>query len=254
MIFACSLSSRRLRILLFAIVVALAALVLSGSPAKAAEFKAGQVIPDFSLSTPEGTILSLKSQKGQATITYDRKVTTPAITVIHLFQPDCFQCQTQMRALEALHQEFNKKNVMVIGIAHRGDGPAVSALARHLQITFPLLVGTGSPLAHQFAAGDTLAIADKQATVRFAQVGYGKGDESIWREGIRLLLDGKPPSQTTVPREGLKVGDPLPAIELPSLQTDKLIALTGEDGRLAFRDEQGKVVKPKVAIGMFSRL
>lgn len=245
MIFASSLSPRRLRTLITAIVVALAALVLSGSPANGAEFKIGQVISDFSLPNPEGSLLSLKTDKGQSVITYDNKVITPTVTIIHLFQPDCLQCQTQMQALEAVHQEFSKKNVVVIGVAHRGDAQSVRALANRLRITFPLLVGTGSPFARQFAAGDTLAITDRQATVRFAQV--------VWREGIRLLLDGKPPAQTTISREGLKVGDKFPAVELQSLTTDQPIALIGRDGRLTFRDEGGKEIHPKAAVGMFSR-
>jgi peroxiredoxin len=252
MIFASSHNPRRLRTLISAIVVALAASVFGGA-ANGAEFKAGQVIPDFSLPTPEGNLFSLKTEKGQSVITYNDKVTTPMVTIIHLFQPDCLQCQTQMQALEAVHQEFSKKGVTVIGVAHRGDAQSVRALANRLQITFPLLVGTGSPLARQFAAGDTIAISDRQATVRFAQVGYGKGDEVVWRESIQLLLDGKPLAKTTVSREGLKVGDRLPAIELLSLRTDKPTSLTGEEGRLMFRDEEGKVTHPKAAIGMFSR-
>lgn len=253
MIFASSLSPRRLRTLITAMVVALAALVLSGNPANGAEFKIGQVISDFSLPNPEGSLLSLKTDKGQSIITYDNKVITSVVTIIHLFQPDCLQCQTQMQALEAVHQEFSKKNVVVIGVAHRGDAQSVRALANRLRITFPLLVGTGSPFARQFAAGDTLAITDRQATVSFAQVGYGKGDEVVWREGIRLLLDGKPPAQTTISREGLKVGDKFPAVELQSLVTDQPIALIGRDGRLTFRDEGGKEIHPKAAVGMFSR-
>ena len=252
MIFARSLNLRRVRTLIAAFVVALAATAFGGA-ANGAEFKAGQAIPDFSLPTPEGNLLSLKTKKGQSVITYNEKVTTPMVTIIHLFQPDCLQCQTQMQALEAVHKEFSKKGVTVIGVAHRGEAQSVRAMANRLQITFPLLIGTGSPLARQFAAGDTLAISDRQATVRFAQVGYGTGDETVWRESIRLLLDGKPLAQTTVSREGLEVGDRLPAIELLSLRTDKPVALTGEDGRLTFRDEEGKVSHPKAVVGMFSR-
>ena len=53
MIFASSFSPRRLETLITTIVVALAAIILSGSPANGAEFKTGQVISDFSLPNAE---------------------------------------------------------------------------------------------------------------------------------------------------------------------------------------------------------
>jgi peroxiredoxin len=247
------LSTICLRNLIAAIVVAIAVLALSNTFTKAAEFKTGQRIPDFFLPTPDGSLLSLRTEKGQAVITHSNKVIKPRVMIVHLFQPDCFQCQTQMQELEALQREVDRNQVMIIGIAHRGDAHSVRSLAQRLKITFPLLVGAGSPVALQFAAGDTLAIADKQATVRFAQVGYGKGDEATWRSSIKLLLSGTPLAQTTISRERLQVGDLLPAIELQSLVADKPVALTGQDGRLTFRDEEGKVIYPKAVIGMFSR-
>jgi peroxiredoxin len=253
MIFFSRLRFTGLRHLMAAILAAIAVVVLINPLTGAAEFKPDQVIPDFSLPTADESVLSLKTEKGQILITYKGKVIRPTVTVIHLFQPDCLQCQTQMQELEAVYQELNRKNVAVIGVAHRGDAQAVRTLAQRLKITFPLAVGTGSPFARQFAAGDTLAITDRQATVRFAQVGYGKGDEVIWRKGIQTLLDGKPLEQKTVARQGLKVGDRLPAIELQSLITDKPVSLTGQDGRMTFRDEDGKIIYPKAVIGMFSR-
>ena len=120
-------------------------------------------------------------------------------------------------------------------------------------MTFPLLLGTGSALAKQFAAGDTIGFADSRGIVRFAQVGYGQGDEKIWRENIELMVAGKPPKSATIARERLRVGDRLPVVELPSLFSGKPMALTGEGGRLTYRDEAGRVLYPKAAMGMFSR-
>jgi hypothetical protein len=49
-----------------------------------------------------------------------------------------------------------------------------------------------------------MAIADSQGVVKFAQVGYGQGDEKVWRENIALLAAGKPPNSTTIARERLR--------------------------------------------------
>jgi peroxiredoxin len=253
MMSASRFSTIRLRDLIAVLGVAIAVIALSNTLTKAAEFKIDQRIPDFSLQASDGSLLSLKTEAEQAVITHNNKVIKPGVMIIHLFQPDCLQCQTQMRALERLYHELNRNQVMVVGIAHRGDAQSVRAMAQRLKITLPLLVGTESPFVRQFAAGDTLAITDKQATVRFAQVGYGKGDEAVWRNSIQLLLDRKPLAQTTISRERLGIGDLLPAIELQSLVAEKPISLTGQGGRLTFENEEGKAIYPKAAIGMFSR-
>lgn len=89
--------------------------------------------------------------------------------------------------------------------------------------------------------------------IRFAQVGFGKGDEELWAQALEELLAGKPVTQSGVKRERLAVGDRLPAIELPCLRTGKPMALIGKDGRLTFRDETGKESSPRAAVGFFSR-
>jgi len=89
--------------------------------------------------------------------------------------------------------------------------------------------------------------------VRFVQVGYGAGDEKVWGQDVERLLAGKPVTQETIARKRLRVGDSLPRIELPSVATGKPIALTGEGGRLTFRDAAGKSSHPRAAVGFFSR-
>lgn len=218
-----------------------------------AEFTVGAVLPEFSLNAVDGSSFSLQREQEQVRITHNGQTLKPKVLVLHLFQPDCLQCQAQMKALETLHQESVPQGVLVVGIAHRGNATARRATAQQLRVTFPLLVGAGSALAKQFAAGDTLGITDSRGIVRFAQVGYGAGDEKVWQENIALLLAGKPVTQPTIARKRLQVGDRFPVIELDALMTGKPLALTGEGGKLTFRDGMDKAVHPTVAIGFFSR-
>ena len=237
-----------------AAVVVLASALLGSSQQVRAEFKVGAQLPEFSLKAAEdGATFSLQRMRDQMLVMHGERQLEPKVVVLHLFQPDCLQCQAQMKALEGLHQKFGKQGVLIIGVAHRGGAEAVRLLAKQLKVTFPLLLGTGSALAKEFAAGDSLAITDGKGVVRFAQVGYGEGDENVWQENIERLLAGKPVAQETVERQRLRVHDRLPIIELPSVATGKIIALTGEGGRLTFRDEAGKISHPKAAIGFFSR-
>jgi hypothetical protein len=177
----------------------------------------------------------------------------PEVLLLHFFQPDCPQCQVQMQALQKTHEQFAEKGVLTVGIAHRGDEKAVRDVGERLRLTFPLVLGTGSDAIKSMAAGDAMAIADAKGVVRFAQVGYGGGDESVWAANLSLLLAGKPVANETVERGRLKPGDPIFAINFPSVADGKPIALTGEGGRLTFRNEAGEATHPKAAVGFFSR-
>jgi peroxiredoxin len=235
------------------------ACVLSGShPGVRAEFKPGTELPEFTLRAADGTPFALQRKRGQVVIKEGTKEREPKLLVLHLFQPDCLQCQAEMKALEKVHQGFGPKGVLVVGVAHRGAAEAARAMTARLKVTFPVAVGTGSALAKQFAAGDALAIADDRGVVRFAQVGYGAGDEKVWREGLERLLAGRPVAQQTVARRRLRAGDRLPLIELPSVTTGRTMSLTGAAGRLTFREEGGQVpsppgAHPRAAVGFFSR-
>lgn len=229
------------------------ALLLCGDAARA-EFKVGEKLPGFSLkSGVDGSPYSFRPEGQQVLLLHGDRKTSPKVLVVHLFQPDCLQCQAQMKALEQVHKDLADKGVAVVGVAHRGDAGDVKDVAARQKVTYPMLAGQGSEIARQFAAGDSLAIADASGTVRFATVGYGQGDEKVWREAIDQLLAGKPVTSETVDRERLSAGDRLPSIRLPSVADGKVMSLSGEGGRLTFRDSAGDVKRPRGAIGFFSR-
>jgi peroxiredoxin len=229
-------------------------MLIVSTPRAGAEFKVGSPLPDFALKMADSdSTFSVQRQQNRLIVMRGNERHDPKALVLHMLQPDCLQCQAEMKALEAIHQEFEKQGVLVVGVGHRGDERALRSLAKHLNVTFPLLTGTGSAFAKEFSAGDSLAITDQTGVVRFGQVGYGDGDERIWRDTLSRLLAGKPVAQETVARKRLQVNDRFPVVEFPSVMTGKTIALTGDDGRLTFRSDDGKVTHPKAAIGFFSR-
>ncbi len=218
-----------------------------------AEFAVGARIPAFSLKTSDGKPVAVALASGAIQLTQDDDAEAPKVLAIHLLQPDCLQCRAQLKALQQMYQRYGEAGLAVLGISHRGDDKALADLERDLSITFPLLVGTGSGLAKQFAAGDTFALIDNQGVVRFTQVGYGAGDERVWEENIERMLAGALPAKEGIDRQRLKVGDPFPAIVLPSLRNGKPMELTGKDGKLVFQDEDGKETHPKGVLFFFSR-
>ncbi len=235
-----------------AIAALLAGPTVYGNQAVAAQPPAPKSVPEFSLKTMSGGVVSLQREKDQIRITHDKESAKPRVLVIHFFQPDCLQCQAEAKTLQATHQKYAHRGVSVIGIAHRDD-EAVKAFAERLKVSYPLLLGTRSQFAKRFAAGDSLYITDDHGTVRFSQAGFGTGDESLWHETVDLLLAGKPVAKETSERENLNVGDRLPTVKLKSLMTGEQMSLTGKDGHLTFTDTRGKSVQPKAAIGLFAR-
>lgn len=235
-----------------ALVLVLAAGFIGGRHVRA-EFTVGSTLPRVSLPSTDGTQVDLTLADGAMSFKGSSGDSKPAALVVHLLQPDCLQCRAQLKELQALSDQFQARGVAVVGISHRGDMKELQQLGKDLALKLPLLHGPDSEIAKQFAAGDTLGIADKSGVIRYAQVGFGKGDEELWAEALEELLAAKPVTKSTTSRERLAVGDPFPAVELPSIQSGKPLALVGKDGRLTFRDEQGKETQPKAAVGFFSR-
>jgi len=226
--------------------------VFGGTLAQA-EFTVGSTLPMVSLPATDGMQVDLTVVDGAMSLKRSSSDAKPAAIVVQLLQPDCLQCRAQLNELQALSDRFQARGVAVIGISHRGDMKELQQLGKDLALKFPLLHGTESEIAKQFAAGDTLGIADKSGVIRYAQVGFGKGDEELWAAALEELLAGKPVTNSTTSRERLAIGDRFPAVELASIQSGKAIALIGKDGRLTFRDDQGKETQPKAAVGFFSR-
>jgi hypothetical protein len=205
------------------------------------------------MKTADGRVVEVQRANSVLTVQIGDERVQPKALVIHLLQPDCLQCRAQLQALKPLAERFRERGVVTLGIAHRGTPEAARELGKQLSLPFPIAMGVDSAIAKQFAAGDTLGIADAQGVVGFAQVGYGERDAKLWEQALGELLAGRPVTKTGVDRERLAVGDRLPAIHVASLRTGKPMTLAGEGDRLVFRDDDGKESHPKAAIGMFSR-
>jgi len=218
-----------------------------------AEFEVGKPIPEFALTTVDGERIKSGIADGTLAFQLGEERQQPPALVIHLLQPDCLQCRAQLEALKSLAEEYVPRGVQFLGIAHRGTPAEALDLVQALQLPFPVAEGLDSPIAQQFAAGDTLGIVDAGGIVRFAQVGFGEGDQRYWRAALDELLAGKPVSQSGVERERLKIGDRMPVIRLNSLRTGKSMVLVGENGRLVFRDDHGSERRPQAVLFFFSR-
>lgn len=230
-----------------------AGVALACAPPARAEFEPGAELPPIALKTTDAQSLDVRLTDGALTVKVDEERSQPKALVIHLLQPDCPQCRAQMRALRPLAARFRERGVLTLGIAHRDTPEAAAEFVKELKPGFPVALGVGSDIAKKFAAGDTLGIADSKGIVRFAQVGFGEGDQKLWEQALEELVSGKPVSKEGVERERLAVGDSVPTVLLPSLRNEKDMGLESKDGKLIFRDENGKETRPKAVLFFYSR-
>lgn len=247
----CRGTDRRARDALWAMVLVAVVGALS-APAQA-EFSVGADVPAISLKTTDGEVVEIRRTDAGLAAQIGEDRTQPKALVIHLLQPDCPQCRAQLQALKPLATRFRERGVLMLGIAHRGTADDAKTLVKELSPGFPIALGVDSDIAKQFAAGDTLGIADAKGVVRFAQVGFGEGDQKLWEQALDELVTGKQVTKAGVDRERLAVGDSMPAIKLPSLRNEKPMSLGVEAGKLVFRDDSGKESRPKAVIFFFSR-
>ncbi|HEX6811605.1 MAG TPA: redoxin domain-containing protein [Planctomycetota bacterium] len=231
--------------------VTAAAFVLIASSAAAQGV--GDRIPPIRLKTTAGENGRLAAEGGALTLDVAGKQTNPKVLLVHFLQPDCLQCEAEARALDAMTAECGGTGAVILGLAHRGNAASVAAFRDRLKLAYPVLLLEADEASTKLAAGDATRIVDRTGVIRFAQAGFGDGDQRTWREAISALLDGREVKATAPARAVLKAGDRMPVIELPALIGDGKLALRGTEGGLAFEDTQDRVTRPSAAVGFFSR-
>lgn len=228
------------------------AAMLLASPG-VAQIEAGDPLPPMELTLTDGASMRIAIEGGRLGVHRDARLEQPRALMVHFFQPDCPQCQAQMKAMQAVYGAMNPKGGLIVGAAHRGDLEAVKVVQSKLGVTFPIGVLKSKVGLEKKVGGDACAIADQAGVVRFAQAGFGEGDQTLWNDVFEALLAGHPSPHATVARERFKAGDLFPAIRLTSLRTGRPMEYASVDGKIRFTDEDGKQTSPKAAIFFFSR-
>ncbi len=84
--------------------------------------------PDFSLPSRDATDFTLSQQQG-------------AVVVVNLWASWCPPCRAELPALQALHDEYRSRGLVVVGVnaTNQDDHLAAEALLDELGITFPIV-------------------------------------------------------------------------------------------------------------------
>lgn len=136
--------------------------------------------PSFTLQNQNGDIVSLKSYLTNGPVLLDFWATW------------CKPCREYFPHLEALHSEFEKKGLTILGISE--DGPRnkrkIRSFLRSYKITFPILLDETAEVMSDYAVFSlpTWFLINRDGYIVKKHRGYIKGDELLLRDAIISII------------------------------------------------------------------
>jgi peroxiredoxin len=180
------------------------------------------------------------------------EVQKPDALVIHAFQPDCPACRQQARELERLRARDSGRTA-ILGVAYRLAARDLRAFSDDTDVTYPLLMGTGSLWAESWGRGDSMYIVDRRGRISYAQVGIHPSDAERWQAVLEDLAADRVARYSGPERSGLDVGEGLPVIELPLVNGQGFARLGLDEQGTLVAEQSGERRRFRAAIGFFSR-
>lgn len=139
--------------------------------------------PEFELSTPEGSRISLSELRGQAVI-------------INLWASWCPPCREEMPALQKVYETYHEQGLEILAVnaTNQDDVQAAIDFATRLGLTFPILLDSDGSVArlYQLQSLPTTYFIGRDGSIQEVVVG-GPMAEALLRIRIQRLLGETPP-------------------------------------------------------------
>lgn len=139
--------------------------------------------PDFTLSTSQGTQISLSDLRGQ-------------VVIINLWASWCPPCREEMPALQKVYETYHDQGLEILAVnaTNQDDVQAAIEFSKQLGLTFPILMdrdGTVSRL-YQLKSLPTTYFVGRDGTVQDVVVGGPMAEALLRIRAQRLLEDSLP--------------------------------------------------------------
>ena len=156
---------------------ALAALSLVGPSWAAPPTLVGKDAPDFVLKTNSGANLRLSEFRGQ-------------VVLVNFWARWAGDTHREMRALDKINTTYQRAGLVVLGISVDEDLRRAQEFADSMKVSYPIMFDTGSDIGrdYQLAKMPVTFLIDRSGVVRFAHIGFQRGDDRMYLEQIRELL------------------------------------------------------------------
>ncbi|MDA8124943.1 MAG: TlpA disulfide reductase family protein [Deltaproteobacteria bacterium] len=145
--------------------VARQALAASGKPIA---LKAGVAAPDFTLKTPQGKSLSLKSFRGKPVL-------------LNFWATWCGPCVEEMPFFQQLAKEWADRGLVVLGV-NEGDGASkVTGFMQRYGLTFPMVLDPDQEVSRLYSVRfmPTSVLVDKDGIIQAVSFGGFESKEQL---------------------------------------------------------------------------
>ena len=150
---------------------------LTASSIAAAPTLLGRDAPDFVLKSMDGKNLRMSEFRGQ-------------VVLLNFWARWAGDSRQEMPALDRINTTYNRAGLVVLGVSVDEDLARAREFAGHMKVSYPLMFDTGPDIGRDYLLQKlpVTILVDRAGVVRYANVGFKRGDERAYLEHIRELL------------------------------------------------------------------
>ena len=162
----------------FCLILLIAAMLIGcdSGPKKA---KVPKVIPDFSLTSLDGKLLTKENLKGK-------------VVVLDFWATWCAPCRAAIPHLVTLYETYKDQGLEVIGVSlDQGSRSEVVDFVKRNHIPYPIAIGTNNPITKDLGnvtSLPTIILLNKQSAIEFKVVGFNAEIGSKLESKLKKLL------------------------------------------------------------------
>jgi peroxiredoxin len=150
---------------------------LTASSMAAAPTLLGKDAPDFVLKAMDGKNLRMSEFRGQ-------------VVLVNFWARWAGDSRQEMPALDRINTTYNRAGLVVLGVSVDEDLNRAREFASAMKVSYPIMFDTGSEISRDYLLQKMpmTVLVDRAGVVRYANVGFKRGDERAYLDHIRELL------------------------------------------------------------------
>jgi peroxiredoxin len=137
----------------------------------------GKDAPDFVLKAADGTNLRLSEFRGQ-------------VVLVNFWARWANESRREIPALNRINMTYQRAGLVVLGISVDEDVRRAHEFADSMRVSYPMMFDSGADIGRDYQLGKMpmTILVDRSGVVRYAHVGYTRGDDRVYLDQIRELL------------------------------------------------------------------
>jgi len=137
----------------------------------------GKDAPDFALKGLDGKNLRLSEFRGQ-------------VVLLNFWARWVSGSREELSALDRINTTYHRAGLVVLGISVDEDAPRARDFATAMKVRYPILFDTSPDIGRDYLLEKmpVTLLVDRTGVVRYASVGFKRGDERAYLDQIRELL------------------------------------------------------------------